>query len=98
MYACWRNNHQWETIAHYAKANQIDLVGEYCDEGTSGTKELADRPGLAALLDRLETTGVSVVLIERADRIARDLAIGNSFRVETSAAIGDQLGALFSDR
>ena len=45
------------------------------DEGVSGTKELADRPGLAALLDRLESNGVRTVIIERADRLARDLMV-----------------------
>jgi len=41
----------------------------------SGTKELADRPGLAALLDRLESNGVQTVIVERADRLARDIMI-----------------------
>jgi DNA invertase Pin-like site-specific DNA recombinase len=36
----------------------------------SGTRELADRPGLAALLDRLESNGVRTVIVERADRLA----------------------------
>ena len=67
---------QAETVKRYADANGIELVDEYRDEGVSGTKELADRPGLAALLDRLESNGVRMVLVERADRIARDLVIG----------------------
>ena len=41
----------------------------------SGTKELNDRPGLAALIDRLESNGVRVVLVERANRLARDLMV-----------------------
>ncbi len=41
----------------------------------SGTKELADRPGLAALIDRVESNGVRVVIVERADRLARDLMV-----------------------
>jgi len=41
----------------------------------SGTTELADRPGLAALLDRLESNGVRTVIVERADRLARDLMV-----------------------
>ena len=41
----------------------------------SGTKELADRPGLAKLIDRLESNGVRTVLLEHADRLARDLMV-----------------------
>ena len=41
----------------------------------SGAKELSDRPGLAALLDRLESNGVRTVIVERADRLARDLMV-----------------------
>ncbi len=67
---------QRETIARHAKANGIALAGEYRDEGVSGTKETADRAGLAAMLDRLEHNGVKVVLVERSDRIARDLVVG----------------------
>jgi DNA invertase Pin-like site-specific DNA recombinase len=66
---------QRETIQRYAKANQIELLEEYRDEGVTGTKELADREGLAALLDRLESNGVRLVLIEKADRLARDLMV-----------------------
>ena len=67
---------QADTVKRYAKANGIALVGEYRDEGVSGTKDLDARPGLAALLDRLESNGVRIVLVERADRIARDLVVG----------------------
>ena len=43
--------------------------------GVSGATELADRPGLAALLDRVESNGVSLVIVEGADRLARDLLV-----------------------
>ena len=67
---------QRDAVRKYAKAHGLDLVDEYRDEGVSGTRELADRAGLAALLDRLESNGVRVVLVERADRLARDLLVG----------------------
>ena len=66
---------QREAIDRYAKVNGLTLVGEYRDEGVSGTKELENRPGLAALLDRIETNGVNILLVERADRLARDLMV-----------------------
>lgn len=66
---------QRDTIKGYAKSSGIELVDEYRDEGVSGTKELEDREGLAALLDRLESNGVRLVLVEKADRLARDLMV-----------------------
>ncbi len=66
---------QRQAIARFAKSSGYDVVEEYSDLGVSGTKELADRPGLAALLDRLESNGVRVVIVERADRLARDLMV-----------------------
>jgi hypothetical protein len=34
------------------------VVEDFSNLGVSGTRELADRAGLAALLDRLESNGV----------------------------------------
>ncbi len=67
---------QRETIEKYAKANGIVIEEEFRDEGISGTTELADRNGLARLLDRIESNGVRTVLVERSDRVARDLLVG----------------------
>jgi DNA invertase Pin-like site-specific DNA recombinase len=66
---------QRQAIARYAKASGMQLLEEFSDLGVSGTRELADRPGLAALLDRLESNGVRTVVVERADRLARDLMV-----------------------
>ena len=67
---------QRASIRRYAEAHSINIVGEYRDEGVSGTKELADRKGLASLLDMLESNGLNLVLVECADRLARDLLVG----------------------
>jgi DNA invertase Pin-like site-specific DNA recombinase len=66
---------QRQAIARYGKGAGISLLEEFSDLGVSGTTELADRPGLAALLDRLESNGVRTVIVERADRLARDLMV-----------------------
>lgn len=66
---------QREAIANFARRYRITIVEEFHDAGVSGTRELALRPGLAALLDRLEHNGVRLVVIERADRLARDLLV-----------------------
>jgi DNA invertase Pin-like site-specific DNA recombinase len=67
---------QRETITRYAKAHGIEVVAEYRDEGVSGSKELDDREGLSELLTRIRSNGVRMVLVERADRLARDLIVG----------------------
>ncbi len=67
---------QREAIANYARRHGLTIAEEFRDEGVSGTRELASRPGLAALLDRLEHTGVKLVVVERSDRLARDLLVG----------------------
>jgi DNA invertase Pin-like site-specific DNA recombinase len=66
---------QREAVARFAKANGYSIVDEFLDEGVSGTRELEDRPGLASVLDRIEQNGVRIVLVERADRLARDLMV-----------------------
>jgi len=66
---------QRDAVRKYAKAHGLKIIAEYRDEGVSGTKELERRGGLAALLDRVESDGVQIVLVERADRLARDLMV-----------------------
>jgi len=66
---------QRAAIKRYAKAHKLRLVEFFTDAGVSGTNELADRPGLGRLLHAVETNGVRTVLIERLDRLARDLVV-----------------------
>ena len=66
---------QRQAIARYAKAAKLTVAHEFTDLGVSGAKELAHRPGLAQLLDRLESNGIRTVIVERADRLARDLMV-----------------------
>lgn len=66
---------QRDRISKWAKAHKYQVVDEYRDEGVSGTKAAESRPGMAAMLDRLESNGVKVVLVENASRLARDLII-----------------------
>src|SRR5262249_3619016 len=66
---------QRQAVARYAKARRIELAGEFREEGVSGTTELEGRQALADLCERLDATGVRLVLVERADRLARDLMV-----------------------
>ncbi|MEZ5989856.1 MAG: recombinase family protein [Planctomycetota bacterium] len=64
---------QRKVIAKFAASAGVSVVEEFTDEGVSGTKPLAQRPGLSALLARILSNGVRLVLVEKADRLARDL-------------------------
>ncbi len=48
----------------------------------SGTRELDARPGLADLMARIRANGVRLVLVERADRLARDLTVSELLLAE----------------
>jgi DNA invertase Pin-like site-specific DNA recombinase len=66
---------QRQAIEQFAKASKLTIAQEFSDLGVSGARELAHRPGLAQLLDRLESNGIRTVIVERADRLARDLMV-----------------------
>lgn len=68
---------QEAAIRKHAKAAGLVVADDdwFKDVGVSGTKEIGDRPGLAALLDRVENNCVKVVLVENATRLARDLMV-----------------------
>jgi DNA invertase Pin-like site-specific DNA recombinase len=69
---------QLKSIDDYARANGIEVVQVFKEEGVSGTLE--DRPALARLMVSLEQNGhgVTTVLIERLDRLARALMVQES--------------------
>jgi DNA invertase Pin-like site-specific DNA recombinase len=64
---------QRTAITVYAKLGNYQITDWYNDPAVSGADPIETRPGFAALLDRIEGNGVSVVLIEDATRFARDL-------------------------
>jgi DNA invertase Pin-like site-specific DNA recombinase len=66
---------QGQAIEQYAKLNGITIVETFQEEGVSGTKELDDRPALQDLLAALKEGNVKVVILEKLDRLARDLMV-----------------------
>jgi len=66
---------QERAVKKYAKAHSLEIVKVFREEGVSGTLE--ERPQLARLMVRLEENGegVDTVIIERLDRLARDLMV-----------------------
>ena len=67
------DKHQRAAIAAFAKTAGFDLVAEFDDPAVSGVDPIETRPGFAALLDRIESNGVRTVIVEDANRFARDL-------------------------
>ena len=69
---------QEKAIRDYAASHGFEIVSLYKDEGVSGTLE--DRPALTDLMLDLEENGhgIKTVIIERVDRLARDLMIQES--------------------
>jgi DNA invertase Pin-like site-specific DNA recombinase len=64
---------QREKITAFAKANGFVIVDEFYDADVSGDDALKDRPGFAALVDRIADNGVRVVIVEDVTRFARKL-------------------------
>lgn len=69
---------QKTAIKAYAAANNIRIVRWFEERGVSGTKDLEDRPALSDLIVALHSNGVKIVLIEKLDRLARDLMVQES--------------------
>src|SRR6476619_6382960 len=66
---------QRTAIESFAKANGYELAGEFYDAAVSGADPIAERPGFAAMLDRIAGNGIRTILVESPDRFARDLAV-----------------------
>jgi DNA invertase Pin-like site-specific DNA recombinase len=49
--------------------------GEFYDAGVKGADPVQTRPGFAALLERLRGDGVRTIIVETANRFARDLIV-----------------------
>jgi len=69
---------QRAAIVTYAKAHGITIKQEFCEKAISGAKDLEDRPELSALMVALHANGTKLVLVEKLDRLARDLMVQES--------------------
>jgi DNA invertase Pin-like site-specific DNA recombinase len=66
---------QIAAIKSYAAAHSIRIARIFRESGVPGTKDLEQRPALQELLMALHSNGVKYVLIEKLDRLARDLMV-----------------------
>jgi DNA invertase Pin-like site-specific DNA recombinase len=69
---------QREAIDLYAKAQNIEIVQTFEEEGVSGKTDLENRPALTDLIASLDVAGTRLVLVERLDRLARFLTVQES--------------------
>lgn len=68
-------NRQRDAIKRYAKEHGIKVVDWFEEKGVCGATELENRPALMAMLEALVSNGTKLVLIEKLDRLARDLMV-----------------------
>jgi len=66
---------QLAAIKAYAAAHDIRIVKVFREEGVSGIREAKDRPAWAEMMLALLGNGVKTVIIERLDRLARELMV-----------------------
>lgn len=66
---------QLQAIEGFAKRASIELVGTYHDEAVKGSDPIDTRPGFAEMLEALEANGTKTIIVETANRFARDLMV-----------------------
>jgi DNA invertase Pin-like site-specific DNA recombinase len=66
---------QRKAIEGYAKAAGFVIVDWFYDAAVSGTDPIETRPGFAAALARIAGNGVRTIIVETANRFARDLMV-----------------------
>jgi DNA invertase Pin-like site-specific DNA recombinase len=64
---------QHAVISAFADSHGYCVIDEFYDPAVSGSDPIEDRPGFAALLDRIENNGVRTVLVEDVSRFAREI-------------------------
>jgi DNA invertase Pin-like site-specific DNA recombinase len=66
---------QRQAVEAFAKTAGFEIVDSYYDEAVSGADHVANRPGFAAMMERIAGNGVRTILVETANRFARDLIV-----------------------
>ena len=66
---------QRRAIEQYAKRAGFDVVDWYYDPAISGGDAIDVRPGFSAMLARIAGNGVRTIIVETANRFARDLMV-----------------------
>jgi DNA invertase Pin-like site-specific DNA recombinase len=69
---------QLEAVKKYAAANDIKIMKVFREEGVSGTTDWENRPAFAEMMTAMLSNGTHAMLVERLDRVARDLMVQES--------------------
>jgi DNA invertase Pin-like site-specific DNA recombinase len=69
---------QLAAIEKHAAANNIEIVQVFREEGVSGTTDWEIREAFVEMMAEVMADGVRTILIERLDRLARDLMVQES--------------------
>jgi DNA invertase Pin-like site-specific DNA recombinase len=85
---------QTEACQKYAEAHNMDIVSIFKEMGVSGTKE--ERKALAEMMVSLEENGhgVKTVIVEKLDRLSRDLMVQEKLVADLRAGGFDLVSAL----
>ena len=66
---------QRDAVTKYAADNGIEIVHEYYDAAVKGSDAVWDRPEFSAMMEYMLGNGARIILVETANRFARDLMI-----------------------
>lgn len=66
---------QRDAIAAFAKRAGFEIVAEFYDADVKGSDHVSARPGFAAMMERIAGNGVRTIIVETANRFARDLIV-----------------------
>jgi DNA invertase Pin-like site-specific DNA recombinase len=64
---------QRQAVMSFAKRAGYDIIAEYSDDGVKGADPVDQRPGFAGMLGHIASNGVRTIIVETANRFARDL-------------------------
>jgi DNA invertase Pin-like site-specific DNA recombinase len=66
---------QRAAIEAFARSAGYEIIDSYYDEAVSGADHITARPGFAAMMERIASNGVRTIIVEMANRFARDLIV-----------------------
>jgi DNA invertase Pin-like site-specific DNA recombinase len=66
---------QLDAVQRWVQASGHDLIAVLRDEGISGTRDAADRPGLSDVVTAVESGVAQGLVVARLDRLARSLTV-----------------------
>ena len=66
---------QFIAIRQYCRTNRLQIVRIFKERGVGGATELEDRPALSELFNALAANGIQTIVVEKLDRLARDLMV-----------------------